>query len=64
MRHFRSSDFCGREELLLVWTLIFIPSKILYMHSNIYNTEGKEKTTQYNNDKVSFDAQRTSYADL
>ena len=34
---FRKQRFCGREELLLVWTF-----KIFYMRRNLYNTQ-KEK---------------------
>ena len=35
MRCFRSSVFCGREELLLVQALTFLTFKIFYMHKNI-----------------------------
>ena len=43
IRHFQSSVFCGREELLLVETLTFLNFKILYMHKNIYNTLKERK---------------------
>ena len=37
-RRFRSSVFCGREELLVVRTLTFLTFKIFYMHKNLNNT--------------------------
>ena len=41
MRCLMGRVFCGREDLPLVRTLTFLTFKIIYMHKNIYNTEGK-----------------------
>lgn len=35
-RRFRSSVFCGREELSLVWTLTFLTFKTFYWHKNLH----------------------------
>ena len=35
MRHFRSSVFCGKGELLLAQTLGFLSFIIFYMHKNL-----------------------------
>ena len=37
-RRFRSSVFCGRDELLSVLTLTFLTFKIFSMHKNLKNT--------------------------
>ena len=48
-RRFRSSVFCGRGELLLVWTSSLLTAKILYINKNIYNTlRGKNKFKMHN----------------
>ena len=39
MRHFRSGVFCGREELLLLWTLTFSTFKGFYIHRDMYKTK-------------------------
>ena len=42
--HFRSSVFCGREELLLMWTLTFLTFEIFNMHKKIIKLkEGKNE---------------------
>ena len=43
MRRFRGSVFCGREELLLVWTLVFSTSKNLQ-----YTSQKNERASKLN----------------
>lgn len=44
---FRSSVFCGGEELLLLPSLNFLPFKLFHIQKNLYNTLKERKIYIY-----------------